>query len=124
MAPVNRKSTLRRGELQALRWQDVDLKAGVLRVERGWDSRFGYVEPKSAKGRRTVPIARVLREHLLRHRLATVGDGLVFGRSPDSPFASNSVAKRAQVAWKAVGLQPITFHECRHTAASLMIAAG
>ncbi len=28
---------LRRGELRALRWQDVDFAAGVIRVERGWD---------------------------------------------------------------------------------------
>jgi integrase len=74
--------------------------------------------------RRTVPIARVLRAELLRHRMATTGDNLVFGRSPDSPFAANSVAKRAQNAWRAAGVQPISFHECRHTFASFAIAAG
>jgi len=31
---------------------------------------------------------------------------------------------RARRAWKAAGLEPVTLHECRHTFASLMIAAG
>jgi integrase len=37
---------LRLGELRALRWEDVDLTGGVLRVERSWDAREGAVEPK------------------------------------------------------------------------------
>src|SRR5262249_16718801 len=38
---------LRRGELMALRCEDIDLTAGVIRVERSWDVREGVVEPKS-----------------------------------------------------------------------------
>jgi integrase len=52
---------LRRGELLALRWEDIDLKAGVIHVERSWDAKEG-VAPKSRAARRTVPIAAVLRE--------------------------------------------------------------
>lgn len=37
---------LRRGELQALTWTDVDLAHGVIRVERSWDQKEGLVEPK------------------------------------------------------------------------------
>ena len=44
---------LRRGELQALRAGDVDLAAGVIRVERGWDDKAGAIELKSQ--RRTSP---------------------------------------------------------------------
>ena len=45
---------LRRGELQALRWDDVDLAKGVIKVERAWDVREGQIEPKSRAGRRMV----------------------------------------------------------------------
>jgi integrase len=38
---------LRLGELKALRWQDIDLEAGVIRVERGWDRHAGPIPPKS-----------------------------------------------------------------------------
>ena len=37
----------------ALRWQDIDLGTGVIRVERSWDMKEGVIEPKSAVGRRT-----------------------------------------------------------------------
>lgn len=46
----------------ALRVEDLDLAAGVLRVERSFDPKAGhYIAPKSASGRRTVPIPAVLR---------------------------------------------------------------
>src|SRR5215210_2577898 len=60
---------LRRGELQALRWSDVDFEAGVLRVERSWDEQAGPVTPKSRAGRRGVPLVGVLRKELVAHRL-------------------------------------------------------
>src|SRR3954470_3813986 len=59
---------LRRGELEALRWDDVDLAVGILRVERAWDRHAGVIEPKSRAGRRSVPIAAVLRDHLVEHK--------------------------------------------------------
>ena len=48
----------------------------------------------------------------------------MFGRSPDQPFAPGSVTDRADKAWEDAGLRRITLHECRHSFASLMIAAG
>ena len=39
-------------------------------------------------------------------------------------FEPWTVAKRARRAWGASGLTPITLHECRHTYASLLMAAG
>ena len=62
---------LRRGELMALRWEDVDMAAGVIRVERGWDMREGEIDPKSRVGRRTVPIASALRDYLVEQRIRT-----------------------------------------------------
>lgn len=114
---------LRRGELQALRWVDVDLAGGVLKVERSWAVKAGVIDPKSIAGRRKVPIAAVLRDYLVGHRMAA-GDGLVFCRSDGTPFATSTISKRANDAWREARLRPITLHECRHTFASLMIAAG
>jgi integrase len=117
---------LRRGELQALRAQDVDLAAGLLRVEFGWDYKEGAIELKSNAGRRRVPIPAVLRDHLMEQRLQTEREGeeLFFGRTGSDPFYPEQVQRRADKAWKAAGLERLTFHECRHTYASLMIAAG
>jgi integrase len=117
---------LRCGELQALRDRDADLAAGLIRVERGWDAREGAIELKSNAGRRKVPVAAVLRDYLVEHRLfgRREGDELFFGRTPSDPFRPGTFQKRADRAWAGAGLERITFHECRHTFASLMIAAG
>jgi len=115
---------LRRGELMALRWEDVDLTANVLRVERSWDAKEGEIEPKSAVGRRTVPIPSVLRGHLVEQRIRTHDpEGRVFGTG-SQPFSPTRVRVRASKAWTAAKLASITLHEARHTFASLMIAAG
>ena len=52
---------LRQGELLGLRWYDLDLDAGVLRVQQTvqWLPRQGFVfrPPKTAKGRRSLPLS-------------------------------------------------------------------
>lgn len=132
---------LRRGELMALRWGDVDLAEGLIHVRHGWDPQAGQIDLKSRAGRRRVPIIPALRDHLVDHRLLTERDeGFVFGRDADRVFEAGAVSQRATKAWEAAntreheaaedeGRKPapiarITLHECRHTFASLMIAAG
>jgi len=118
-------SGLRRGELQALRWQDVDLATGVIRVERSWDQEKGLIGPKSFAGHRRVPIAVVLRDYLVGHGMnGRPVAGLVFGRDESRPFSPSTIAQRATRTWTESGLKPVTLHECRHTFATLMIAAG
>ena len=130
---------LRRGELRALRVDDVDFTRGEIRVERGWDDVDGAIDPKSEKGRRRVPLVGELRRLLLEHiaRTGRRGDDLLFGRTPSTPFTPTHVRERALGAWAAaavgafltgtpcaVELEPIGLHECRHTFVSLMHAAG
>jgi integrase len=116
---------LRRGELQALRWDDVDLANGVIRIERGWDVQEGPIEPKSRAAWRKVPIAAALRDYLVEHKHGRPGAlGHVFGRPDGKAFDGPTVDSRAKTAWRRAGLEPITLHEARHTFASLMIAAG
>jgi integrase len=82
--------------------------------------------PRCYCHRRRVPIAGILRDLLLERRIASGRSGveLFFGRSESSPFRPESVQKRADKAWKKAGLERLAFHDCRHTAASLMIDAG
>jgi integrase len=132
---------LRVSEVQALRLQDVDLDANVLHVHHGWDWQEGEQTTKNGKSRK-VPIASVLRDylewHLLTLRWRDRPDGLVFGKAERTPFSPSTLAERARRAWgwkkhkggewfpdpKRKTLDPIIPHECRHTAASLWIAAG
>lgn len=135
---------LRRGELMALRVSRVDLTGNVIRVEKGWDDKEGEIETKG-RNRRRVPIPTPLREQLLGHLMRTGrrDADLVFGKTATTPFSAKAVALRADRAWKATNdrlleeeeaqgrevdpkelLRRITLHECRHSYASLMIAAG
>lgn len=97
---------------------------GVIGIERAWDVREGEIEPKSRAGRRTVPIAAVLRDYVTEHKQRTSGDGLVSGRPDGKAFDGPTVDARAKAAWRKAGVETITLHEARHTFASLMIAAG
>jgi integrase len=116
---------LRRGELRALLWDDVDLADGLVRVERSMGGHGETGAPKSRAGRRGVPIIAALRDLLVEHKLVTRRNtGLVFGSSEKQPFTPTAVRKRALTAWSRAGLKPIGLHECRHTFASLLIAAG
>jgi integrase len=116
---------LRRGELRALRVKRIDLEANVIHVKRGWDDHDGEIETKG-RNRRRVPISRVLGRELRAHLVRTGrrDTDLVFGESATSPFRPSDLIARAGKAREAAGLKRITLHECRHTYASLMIAAG
>jgi integrase len=64
---------LRRGELQALDWADIDFDHNLIHVVRAWDQKAGPISPKSRAGQRRVPIPKTLRQHLLTHRLVRHG---------------------------------------------------
>jgi integrase len=106
--------------------RDVDFENGVIRVERSWDPVKGPVDVKTGAGRRAVPMAFVVRRELMTHKQRTQREGpdLVFGRTKTEAFFASTIRARANKAWKAAGLEPITPHEARHCAISYFIAAG
>lgn len=83
---------------------------------------------KTKGSKRAVPVVPQLADLLREHQRDTGREGsdLVFRRTADAPFERSTVRRRARADWKAhePTLEPISLHECRHTAASLMIAAG
>jgi integrase len=118
---------LRLGELQALQWDDLDLAANLIHVRRSWDRQAGFVGPKSRSGNRRVPITATLRRELLNHRLQQGhgGRGFVFPNKRGSkPFNPGTLTLHTKKAWAAADLTPIGLHECRHSYAAYMIAAG
>jgi integrase len=86
-------------------------------------------EPKTAAGRRTVPvpglIAEMLNNHLHRYGLAGEADALVFSAERGGRLNAANWHKRAWVpARHAAGLPTLRFHDLRHSAVPLWVAMG
>lgn len=137
---------MREAEICALRWHDVDFDEGTITVNRavGRDDGKTYIkEPKTEVSARVVPIPDVLRVHL-RGRMATMqeecssllipfrGSMYVVGKPSLSPTAYMD-PHHLWHGWKALaeslglkgaaGKTP-TFHDLRHTYATMAIAGG
>jgi len=112
-----------------LRWRDVDLKTRLIHVSRGWDDKEGEQAPKSDAADRRIPIIGALLPELraLQIRSGRREQALVFGTghgADEQSFDPTQLRRRGIAAWEAAGLEAISPHECRHTFASLLIAAG
>jgi integrase len=118
---------MRRGELLALRWRDVDWNAGLIRVRRTY-TRGQFGTPKTRRSSRAVPLADRLREELRRHQERSQYQGeldLVFCQARSGRVLDPSrMRRRFQDAARRAGLRPVRFHDLRHTFGTRMAAAG
>jgi integrase len=117
---------LRQGELFALRERDLDLDAGVVVVTRSaYKGRSARTKTRQSVRRAHLSslAARTLREQLLARKPNC--DGLVFP-SPTGQMwrRDNFMARVFRPAVKRAELAGLTFHDLRHTCASLLIATG
>ena len=128
---------MRRGELLALDWSDIDLDRGVVRIERSVEeTRAGLriKPPKTKRGRRNIGIAAdavtMLREHRkrqieLRLRLGQGGQPTLVFSTPEGYLLSPDNLTRDWIRMcKARKLPRYRFHALRHTHVSLLIASG
>lgn len=134
---------LRAGEAYGLRWRDVDLDAGelIIRVQL---QRIGsppvamFVEPKTHRSRRPLPVPDVLRDALIAHRSRQKidrliagdrwqGDAwqLVFCTSIGTPLDHSNVLKQYRAVLIGTGIDPHRrVHDLRHTAGSMLARLG
>jgi integrase len=119
---------LRKGELVALRWRDVDLSARRVRVRRNY-TRDAFGVPKSRRSARAVPLAdeaaKAL-EGLYERSKWQADDDLVFAHPVTGGVLTKSnVSRRMRAALKAAGLDDAhRFHDLRHTFGTRAAAAG
>jgi integrase len=133
---------LRPGELLGLPWTALDLDNAVLRVTQALKRERGDIgqvlvvgEPKTARSRRTLdmptPVVGALRAHKVRQateRLAAghswVDNGLVFTTEIGTPIDPANLRRGFSRLTIRAGLGHWHPHELRHSAASILSAAG
>lgn len=129
---------LRRGEALALKWADIDLERGLLRV-RGTlariDGELVVTEPKTARSKRFVPLSapaeRLLAELLVRvaRERQRAGSawretGYVFTTELGEPCDPRNALRALKAAGARAGLAGVGLHTLRHSAASVLLAQG
>jgi integrase len=130
---------MRRGELCALRWQDVDLDRAQLRVEQSLEQTSAglrFKAPKTRYGRRLISLPPSAVAELRAHWKAqqeqrmSLGMGratpsdLVFATFEGKPRSPNGLTKEWSAAMANLGRPEVTLHSLRHTHASQLIAAS
>ena len=129
---------VRRGELLALRWSDIDLKASTLTVNQSLERIRGKLEfksPKTKHSRRTISLpsetVKALREHhtvqlqqRLKLGLGRDPRGLVFGRADGEPMDADTLSKSFRRLVRIAKVTPITLHGLRHTHISHLLMDG
>ncbi len=136
---------LRQGEILGLKWQDINFATGTLQVRRILsrvptqtpEREHVYVEaePKTNKSRRNVVIAPIALEALKHHRIQQLELKLqagtswqdhdyVFSTSIGNHLRPNYVVVELKKILVQAGLPNIRFHDLRHSAATLLFAAG
>jgi integrase len=121
----------RRGELLALKWQDVDFARSTLAIRRSLEStqRYGVREKSTKSGKaRVVDLPASALELLRRHRLARALDriepGYIFPDSDGGPWDPNKVSEHFRHFRYLAKLKGVSFHSLRHTAATQMLELG
>lgn len=129
---------LRRGEVLGIRWQDIDTENRELRIRQQVQrvgGRDQVVPLKTRKSRRTLPLTTDVEAALERRtqrqaqERAFAGDdwqesGLVFTSTKGTPLNPQNFYTRYQGILGEAGLEGHTFHDLRHSAATLLARRG
>lgn len=129
---------LRQGEALGLRWQDIDLGLGYMRISKQLQRINGkteLVEPKTPRSRRTLAMPVIIVDALKEHRSRQLSDksqaaekwvenGLVFTTPNGKPIDATAVSKAFHQHLTKAGLAQRRFHDLRHSCATLLLVQG
>ncbi len=128
---------LRRGEIQALTWDDIDFKEARLSVnqsvirENGHEVVSTALKTKSSRrtitiDEKTIAVLQTQRAYCQSLMLQNRWPGIhfVFPREDGSPMRQNTLSKKFSQYAKEAGIENATFHSLRHTHATELVKAG
>lgn len=123
---------LRRGEIAALRWSDIDLDKKTMLIQHNRVIANGKVyekDPKSESGKREIPLADALVQVLKEAREKDIeafdadyaSTGYVIHLPDGTPYKPDSISQKWDRFAKSNGIRYLCMHDIRHTVASQMI---
>ena len=118
---------LRRGELLGLKWSDIDLEKGDLRVQRQIgriDGKIIEMPLKTKNAYRTLSLSADAIDVLVQQRRKTGNSEWVFPSPSGGPMSPDSVLHMLHRVLKRAGLPKVRFHDLRHTFATLSLKSG
>ncbi|MFC1944224.1 site-specific integrase, partial [Chloroflexota bacterium] len=130
---------LRRGELLALKWKEVDLELACTYVSHSLhrldDGTIIIKEPKTSRSRRPVNLPLSLVTLLRQHRAdqgvqrlllgtSLTEDDFVFSHVDGSPLNPNTVTHTFAKAAERAGMPHLRLHDLRHIHATMLLKAG
>ena len=118
---------LRRGELLGLKWEDLDLEQGTLRVQRQVSRINGEVVEaplKTKNSYRTISLGGDAVGILNEQRKKCGGSEYVFPSPTGGPISPDSVIQMLHRVLKRAGLPKVRFHDLRHTFATVALQNG
>ncbi|SFA83026.1 Site-specific recombinase XerD [Lentibacillus halodurans] len=127
---------MRQSEILGLRWKDIDFDRGVLNVRQTL-SHFGELKnsTKTAAGARTIALPDQLMHELNKHKVNQAKEklksgtfysdhGLVIATQEGTPLHPRNLLRNFYAQIKKANLKKISFHDLRHTHASLLLKQG
>ena len=119
---------LRRGEILALTWSDLNFETGELHISKQATLVSGKItisEPKTKAAFRTIILPPVM-EEVIREYQKDAFSHLMFPSrlKPDQPIDPGHIRKRLQVILERAGCKKIRFHDLRHTFATMSLEHG
>ncbi len=129
---------MRRGELLALKWQDIEFKQKRLHVRRSANRLLGgyrVTDPKTARGKRMITLPQFVIEALGQHRIRQLEAKLKAGpkwEEHDLVFCNmygrflntSNLQVLFSTLLKQAGLPHMRLHDLRHSAATILLAMG
>lgn len=139
---------LRKGEVMALKWENIDfiekeltVEGSLCRVVKEIDNNghvcheYKILEPKTEKSKRTIPlldtaievlVIQKKRQEELRKKFSAIyqDEGLVFTKYDGGPLNQRGFMNDYHRFLQKYGVSDVRFHDLRHTFASLLLEAG